>query len=126
MSTSRHRRAHLPHARIHARDGALRRLAVLNRLAAVGAVVLVLGFTALAAQATPPRHQPAPVTAPTRSGDDAPATGTSGDDQAPAAGGDDAVPAARPHHRHRYDQAPVYTPAPAPTYQPPVIVSGGS
>jgi hypothetical protein len=38
------------------RDAALRRLSTLNRLTAVGAVALALGFTAMAAAATPPRH----------------------------------------------------------------------
>ena len=83
------------------RDAALRRLSTLNRLAAVGAVCLTLGFTALAVQATPPQRAAAavaPATAPARS---APRSEDDDDRSAPA-------------------------PAPAATQQPPVVVSGGS
>jgi hypothetical protein len=99
---------------VHARDGALRRLTALNRLAAAGAAALVFGFTALAAKATPPKHHTAAATV-TRS--------TTPTAHARTAGGDatDAAPA------QRSDQAaPAPTPAPAPTTQAPVVTSGGS
>jgi len=118
-----------PSTAIRARDGALVRLRALNRLAVAGSVALVLGFTALAAKATPPRH---PATA-SRAAASAPAPAVRR--YAPS---DDR--AARRPHRHHDDDTPAPrtavapaprtavapAPAPQPTPQPPVVVSGGS
>lgn len=116
-SPSRHLRRH---AAIHARDGALRRLQALNRVAGVGSVALVLGFTALAAKATPPRHHTAghavaPVTRPAGAAGDTPALPASRDD-GPAV----AVRVRHHHHHHHRSAAAVAAstsaaaPAPAP------------
>lgn len=91
-----HKPSRVPDA--SARDAGLRRLSALNRLAVAGAAVLALGFTALAAQATPAQRT-ATVAAHARVSTAQPA--------APA-----------------QTQAPAV--APAPTQQPPVAVSGGS
>ena len=92
---------------------------MLNRLTAVGAVGLALGFTALAARATPPRHAAAAVGTTSRAAVHRPATGGRGDDgteRRSSEHGDDATPS----------PAQSAAPAPAPTPQPPVVVSGGS
>lgn len=118
-----------------ARDAALRRLSVLNRLLAVGAVVLVLGFAALAVAATPPRHIAATAQVP-----HATSTATT----------PSTTKATTTHHRKRSDgitassasgtsassgasstpssstSSSTQAVAPAPTVQPPVAVSGGS
>jgi hypothetical protein len=98
---------------VRARDGALRRLTALNRLAAAGTVALVLGFTALAAKATPPKHR-APTATVTRSTTSTAPDSTAGDD-APTTSQSSAPPPAQ-----------TSTPAPAPTTQAPLVISGGS
>lgn len=85
-----------------ARDAGLRRLSALNRLAVAGAAVLALGFTALAAQATPAQRT-ATVAAHARVSTPQPAA---------------------PAQTQTPTQAPAV--APARTQQPPVAVSGGS
>jgi len=124
-----------------ARDGALRRLSALNRLAVAGAVAMVLGFSAMAAKATPPRdHTATPVTTPATTGATPRAGQSSSDDRR-------AVHHAKYTHKRRHRPpatrpvapAPTATPAPppaqasaqpapapAPTPQAPVAVSGGS
>ena len=122
MASPRPNQPHLHHA-ARARDAALRRLSVLNRLTAVGAVGLALGFTALAARATPPRHAAAAVGTTSRAAVHRPATGGRGDDgteRRSTEQGDDAGAGAHPERRTGPSAAP------APTPQPPVVVSGGS
>lgn len=120
-------------AEVRARDGALRRLSALNRLAVAGAAAMVLGFTAMAAKATPPRHHAtAPITAPATP---RPAAG------APQSSSDDRRAVRHhtykdKHHRHQRPRSQTASqvapqpqpqiPAPAPTPQPPVVISGGS
>jgi len=102
----------------NSRDAALGRLAALKRLTAVGAVTLALGFTALAAQATPPRKTAhAAVTQTTAPARTQPSRHRAG---AESTESDDRTQAVTPA------PAPAATPAPAPTPQPPVVVSGGS
>jgi hypothetical protein len=128
VASSRPRPFHHHHA-ARTRDAALRRLSVLNRLTAVGAVGLALGFTAMAARATPPRHSATQVTTPAPAHRSAAAG--QGDDHAGRhrshrrpAGGDDAP--AQQSAAPAQAAAPVPAPAPAPTPQPPVVISGGS
>ncbi len=126
-----------------ARNGALRRLTALNRLAAAGAVALVLGFTALAANATPPKHAATGAVVTTTATPSSPSTLSTGSNS-PKAG----TTERGKRHRDEASSSPARTstssssgssssdaqssaPAqtsqpPAQTSQPPVVVSGGS
>jgi hypothetical protein len=108
-------------AAVTARNGALRRLTALNRLAAAGAVALVLGFTALAAEATPAKHD-ASTAAST-------ATVThrhqrQHDDGASSA--ETATSSSSDSSSSDSSSSGAQSSAPAQTSQPPVVVSGGS
>jgi hypothetical protein len=114
-----HEHAGLPGGRAAtARDAALRRMSRINRLAAGGSLVLVAGFTALAAHATASHGA-------SRAGSTSTSTAGSGATTSPTSGSAAASGSgtSRSQASSAHNAAPV---APAATQQPPVVVSGGS